>query len=130
MDEAVINDYLTRYDITSISSQMIQDEINYWSVLLCYEDKKGKSNSGKISINSEEELSDEENIIYSKLKDWRLEKSKIIQQPSYVIFHNSHLMSIAKLKPVNLEDLQHVNGLGKSKIEKYGIEILEVLENA
>ncbi|HAP96555.1 MAG TPA: hypothetical protein DCP54_12570 [Chryseobacterium sp.] len=50
--------------------------------------------------------------------------------PAYIIFHNTHLMAIAKHKPCTLEDLENVNGIGKSKVEKFGIEILEVLENA
>ena len=70
------------------------------------------------------------NNYYNKLKDWRSEKAKEAQLPAYIIFHNAHLVSIARYKPSNLEDLEQINGLGKSKTEKYGIEIIEVLENA
>jgi superfamily II DNA helicase RecQ len=59
------------------------------------------------------------------LKNWRSEKERESQLPAYIIFHNTHLVSIAKFKPSNLEDLEHVSGIGKSKIEKFGIEILK-----
>ena len=29
-----------------------------------------------------------------------------------------------------MNDLENVNGIGKRKVEKFGIEIIEVLENA
>lgn len=130
MDEAVVNDFLSRYDIINMNSKLVQDEINYWSVLIYYQEKSKQSGSSKMDVSSEEDLSDEEKTIYNKLKDWRYEKSKELHQPPYVIFHNTHLMSIAKFKPYNLQDLEQINGLGESKIKRYGIEIIEVLENA
>lgn len=39
-------------------------------------------------------------------------------------------MSIARHKPCTLDDLENVNGIGKRKVEKFDIEIIEVLENA
>ena len=127
-DQALINDFLAQHEIVHTNSKLIEDEINYCSVLTSY--KKGKEISGKAVPITEEELSQEEIIIYNKLKDWRSEKARESQLPSYIIFHNAHLMSIAKYKPNNLDDLEQINGLGKSKVEKYGIEIIEVLQNA
>jgi len=129
-DETLVNNFLSRYDVVDMNSKLVQDEINYWSVLIYYQEKFKQSGSSKMNISSEEELSDEEKIIYNKLKDWRYEKSKELNQPPYIIFHNTHLMSIAKFKPCNLQDLEQINGLGESKIKSYGIEIIEVLENA
>ncbi|WP_312825504.1 HRDC domain-containing protein [Epilithonimonas sp.] len=130
MDEAVVNDFLSRFEIVNMNSKLVQDEINYWSVLIYYQEKSKQSGSSKMNISSEEDLSDEEKIIYNKLKDWRYEKSKELNHPPYIIFHNTHLMSIAKFKPCNLQDLEQISGLGESKIKRYGIEIIEVLENA
>ncbi len=129
-DQALINDFLTQYDVINTNSNFIEDENNYWSVLISYQEKKVKESSNKINRVSEEELSQEEMIIYKKLKDWRSEKAREAQLPPYIIFYNSHLMSIAIHKPSNLEDLENISGLGKSKIEKFGIEIIKVLENA
>lgn len=39
-------------------------------------------------------------------------------------------MSIARHKPCTLNDLENVNGIEKRNVEKFGIGILEVLENA
>ena len=79
-------------------------------------------------MNSESELSEEEKIIYNKLIDWRADEAREAQLPAYIIFHNSHLMSIARHKPCTLDDLENVTGIGKRKVEKFGIEIIEVLK--
>lgn len=129
-DETLVNNFLSRYDVVNMNSKLVQDEINYWSVLVYYQEKSKQTNSNKVSVSSEEELSEDEKIIYNKLKDWRFEKSKELDQPPYIIFHNTHLMSIAKFKPYNLRDLEQISGLGESKIKRYGTEIIEVLANA
>lgn len=130
MDEAILNDYLERYDIVDLNTQLVQGDINFWSVFINYEEKQIKPTSSKTNVNPDEQLSDEETIIYDKLKNWRAEKAKESQLPPYIIFHNAHLVAIAKHKPSNFEDLENIKGLGKAKIEKYGVEIIEVLENA
>ncbi len=130
MDEAVVNDYFDRYDIINVSTNLINDDINFWSVLLHYQEKAGNSKPAKIKIKSESELSEEEMVIYNKLKKWRSEKSDALKIPSYIIFHNTHLMSIARYKPSNIEDMEYISGLGKLKIEKFGSDIIEILGDA
>ena len=129
-DEAIVNDYLSRFEIVNMNAKLVADEIIYWSVLIYYNNKKNTVISSKTTVNSESELSEEEKIIYNKLKDWRADKAREAQLPAYIIFHNTHLMSIARHKPCTLNDLGNVTGIGKRKVEKFGIEILEVLENA
>ena len=129
-DQNSINDFLAEYEVLHTNSQFIENNISYWSVLITYQEKRVKSKITKSDAPAETELSDEEEIIFGKLKNWRSEKAKQTQLPAYVIFHNSHLVSIAKHKPNNIEDLENVTGIGKLKTEKYGAEIIGVLENA
>lgn len=129
-DEAIVNDYLSRFEIVNMNAKLVADEITYWSVLIYYNNKKNTVISSKNTVNSESELSEEEKIIYNKLKDWSADKAREAQLPAYIIFHNTHLMSIARHKPCTLDDLENVNGIEKRKVEKFGIEIIEVLENA
>lgn len=129
-DEAIVNDYLSRFEIVNMNAKLVADEITYWSVLIYYNNKKNTVISSKNTVNSESELSEEEKIIYNKLKDWRADKAREAQLPAYIIFHNTHLMSIARHKPCTLDDLENVNGIEKRKVEKFDIEIIEVLENA
>ena len=47
--------------------------------------------------------------------------------PPYVIFHDSTLRLIAASLPSTPGELRQVSGVGDTKLEKYGQQILEVL---
>ena len=85
-DEAIVNDYLSRFEIVNMNAKLVADEITYWSVLIYYNDKKNIANSSKTTVTSESELSEEEKIIYNKLKDWRADRAREAQLPAYIIF--------------------------------------------
>jgi DNA helicase-2/ATP-dependent DNA helicase PcrA len=68
--------------------------------------------------------------LYSALKRWRLERATADDLPAYVVFHNSTLAEIAGRRPRDLSELSAVPGVGPSKLERYGPEVLAVLEAA
>ena len=47
--------------------------------------------------------------------------------PPYVIFHDATLRQIAAAPPTTLAGLAQVNGVGETKLARYGQQILEVL---
>jgi DNA helicase-2/ATP-dependent DNA helicase PcrA len=61
------------------------------------------------------------------LKAWRLERSRADEVPAYVVFHDSTLASIAEQRPASLAELGRVAGVGPTKLERYGQEVLAVL---
>ena len=61
------------------------------------------------------------------LVDWRREKYQKDNVPAYIILHQKTLLAIADLAPTTREELLCVKGFGKSKCDKYGDEILEVV---
>jgi ATP-dependent DNA helicase RecQ len=61
------------------------------------------------------------------LRRWRLETARAAGVPAYVVFHDSTLAAIAAARPRSLTELIRVNGVGESKLRKYGEELLEVL---
>ena len=50
--------------------------------------------------------------------------------PAYVIFHDSTLREIAAARPTSLAELAQVNGVGRTKLERYGDAMLAVVESA
>jgi ribonuclease D len=46
---------------------------------------------------------------------------------AYRICHNSHLVAIAKANPQTLEALENISVFGKARTEKYGDDILSLL---
>jgi superfamily II DNA helicase RecQ len=67
---------------------------------------------------------------FGTLKQWRLERAQADEVPAYVIFHNSTLEAIAERGPRTLAELALVPGVGPTKVERYGADVLAVLERA
>jgi len=75
---------------------------------------------------SEEELPP----TFRTLKQWRLERAKADEVPAYVVFHNSTLEQIAERGPRTLSELAAVPGVGPTKLDRYGEEVLAALAAA
>jgi DNA helicase II / ATP-dependent DNA helicase PcrA len=65
-----------------------------------------------------------------RLRAWRLERSKADGVPPYVVFHDSVLHQIAELRPGSLGELSQIAGVGPTKLERYGDELLAALAAA
>lgn len=134
-DQHMIDDFLNKHDIIKVETAFVHDE-NFWSVVLYFNEYKNTTtknvvrDSKVVKYSAEDEiLNDDEIKILDALKLWRSEKAKEQNLPSYFIATNKELVSVAKYKPVKIEELLDIKGFGKHKIENYGEEILEILEN-
>ena len=75
----------------------------------------------------ENDLTTEEQANFEKLRQQRALWAKERGVPSFVIFHDASLMDIARRNPKNLNQLLEVNGIGKTKLELYGAQIIALL---
>jgi len=57
----------------------------------------------------------------------RLETSRKEDIPAYCVFNNSEMEDLIEKYPITLEKMYEVKGFGKTKIEKYGEEILGIM---
>ena len=64
--------------------------------------------------------------ILSELKQWRTAKASKDAVPPYVVFSDKTLVEIARARPQSPEDLLEVSGVGPSKLEKYGGDVLRI----
>jgi len=63
--------------------------------------------------------------LFENLKNWRLNESEALNWPPYLIFDDKTLNNIVDIVPYKINLLWLVQGLGVSKIEKYGQKIVE-----
>jgi superfamily II DNA helicase RecQ len=68
--------------------------------------------------------------VYAALKQWRLRRATEDELPAYVVFHNTTLAEIAGRRPRDLTELGAVPGVGPTKLDRYGEEVLAVLSAA
>ena len=81
-----------------------------------------KENEVKIS------KSNNDDKLYEKLKEYRLNKSREENVKAYRIFNNSEMERIIEMKPQTIEEFKNVQGFGKIKCEKYGYDIINIIK--
>jgi ribonuclease D len=75
-------------------------------------------------------LTPEQKKTVAALKKWRLERAFAQRVPAYMICPDRTLECLARERPETLEQLREVYGLGESKIERFGRELLTALRDA
>ncbi len=73
------------------------------------------------------ELPPEAEAVFQRLRSWRTAVAKELGMPPYVIFKDATLREIAAAPPATLADLAMVNGVGETKLARYGQQILDLL---
>jgi DNA helicase-2/ATP-dependent DNA helicase PcrA len=64
--------------------------------------------------------------LLTELKKWRLERARTDEVPAYVVLHDSTLEEIAERRPHDEQDLIAISGMGPTKCERYGPELLKI----
>jgi ATP-dependent DNA helicase RecQ len=73
------------------------------------------------------ELTPEAEQVFERLRAWRTGVAKELGMPPYVIFHDATLRQIAAAQPATLASLASINGVGETKLARYGQPILDLL---
>jgi DNA helicase-2/ATP-dependent DNA helicase PcrA len=69
-----------------------------------------------------------ESPLWDALKEWRTGIARRDKVPPYVVMSDAHLKGIADRKPATLRELAGCAGIGPLKLERYGEDILSVIE--
>ncbi len=68
--------------------------------------------------------------VFEALRAWRTEQARGEKMPPYVVMSDAHLRGIAEQAPSSLVALARCAGIGPVKLERYGDDILRVLDQA
>jgi len=69
------------------------------------------------------------NDFEKKLKDYRKKKANEMNVKVYQIFPNKTITSLLSTPIKDINDFHKINGFGKTRIEKYGDDILKIINN-
>lgn len=72
--------------------------------------------------------SDTDDALFAALRDWRAQVARDHSVPAYLVFHDRHLQMIAGRKPGNLRELAACPGVGPAKLERYGDDLLDLVD--
>ncbi|MEV4148142.1 ATP-dependent DNA helicase UvrD2 [Amycolatopsis sp. NPDC049691] len=68
--------------------------------------------------------------LLERLKSWRGDRARELKVPAFVVFTDATLMAIAEQRPTDEAALVSISGIGATKLERFGAEILGVVRGA
>ncbi|WP_094228866.1 HRDC domain-containing protein [Methanolobus psychrotolerans] len=132
--DAAMCNFLADKDILRWESNFFERKNEYfWTVLVEYTQlvPSEGGNARKQQENKDEGykkiLSENDWPLFKVLREWRAERSKEEGVPPYIICNNMQLAKVAVTRPLSLNALQAIEGIGKGKTEKYGRDILGII---
>ena len=82
--------------------------------------------SGKKKVEIKDDVMDK-SPLYAQLRAWRLQKADELNTVLYTIIPNKPLKLIAQEKPVTMQALKEIEGMGPKRLRAYGAEILDIV---
>ena len=76
------------------------------------------------------EISAEEEPLWDALRRCRTELADEAGVPPYLVFHDSTLKELVRIRPKTLHAMLSVHGVGEAKLERYGNAFLDVIAGA
>ncbi|MEA2069109.1 MAG: HRDC domain-containing protein [Verrucomicrobiota bacterium] len=132
-DEAVaeLNGFLSSHRILRVREELVSKGNDLYLVFIVeYLDGPfGEKTAKPPKVDYREELSEGEFAVFSALRDWRKAHSETEGVPVYTIFTNAQLAEIVQKKVGTIAELGKVDGVGKSRIEKYGETLLKICKD-
>jgi ATP-dependent DNA helicase RecQ len=91
-------------------------------------DQAGRSALNTIKKKERIALGAEAEGLYEALRAERTRLAREQGVPAYVIFHDATLAAIATARPQSLAELGDIPGMGRTKVERYGEVVLQVIQ--
>lgn len=133
-----LNKFLRSHRVLCIDRELTRrDSSPAWAVCVEYLEGVGPSPSTGGPRRSEERKVDYKEMlsaadfgIFSSLRELRKSLAEAEGVPVYAVFTNDQLAKLAQTRPASKAALEKVEGVGVSKIEKYGERMLAVIAAA
>ena len=121
-------------ELTATGVAMLKGQVDPADIVLCRQPKasarsKSRGGRGDAAMGRVERESWEgvDRDLFDALRALRLEIARGRGVPPYVVFHDSTLREMARLKPGSLSALLHVPGVGARKAEDFGQQFLDAI---
>ena len=135
-NDSGLSNFISDKEIIRWESQFFEHKNeHYWTIIIDYISTVSsiEKNQGKGEFKKDETykkiLSENDWPLFNRLREWRAERGKKDGVPPYIIFNNIQLAHIAVTRPASLNSLQQVDGVGNAKREKYGSEIIQIINS-
>jgi len=131
--EEELNGFLASHKILSIDRQLVDQGVNsFWAICVDYlastrQETGQNPNLSRSRVDYKTILPPEEFEVFSRLRQVRKEMAQIEAVPVYALFTNEQLAQMVQRRCRSRSDLEQIEGIGESKIEKYADRLLPEL---
>lgn len=127
--QAEMNRFLAGQKVLEIEQQFYQNEKGAcWSFCVRYlTSNTGIFSGQKHKVDYKELLKENEFVLFSKLRACRKIIAATDAVPAYAVFTDEELAGICRLPEITISKLISVKGIGDKKVEKYGSQLLDLL---
>jgi ATP-dependent DNA helicase RecQ len=127
-DDKPLQEFIADKEVIDFSEHFFfHEKTPYLTILLSYRSLNYDEKKRDRSQDPRKELDDREKQAYDALRNWRAARARQEGIPPYMIANNKQLAKMIKLRSTNKATLARVEGIGESKIAKYGDEILHTI---
>lgn len=134
--DSELNDFLSKHKLISLEKRWVQsDEHIGWCFCVEYSLPRQHAEGPRREVpgnrpDMRTRLSPDDFRIYCRLKEWRLALSTKQVVAPYLVFTNEQLAQAIEMRATSREDLARIAGVGDSRIENYGDQLLGELADA
>jgi ATP-dependent DNA helicase RecQ len=136
IDQLVARAFLRQTDdafpvlqLTPAGLALLRDPAAAPDLVLARQRKPEKGKPEKRSRVETESWEGVDRDLFERLRALRLRLARERGVPPYVIFHDTTLRELARVKPSSVDDLMHVYGVGARKAQDLGDAVLQVIAN-
>jgi len=128
-----LNTFLASHRVVHVQHQIVSKGAGSGMLVFVVEYLERSTNppqqKSEIRVDYREELSPAEFEVFSKLRDFRRRIAEEEAVPVYNIFTNAQLAEVVRRKITTASGLRDIEGVGKSRVEKYGERLLAELQS-
>jgi superfamily II DNA helicase RecQ len=131
--EQHLNAFLTQNKVIQVDRQFVaQGELSYWSMCVSYQpgitvSQTSTAATKKPRIDYKEVLTEAQFSHYAALRELRKQMAEQDGVPVFAVFTNEQLAKIVQQKVQNAMQLKAIEGIGESKLNRYGNAFLQLL---
>lgn len=123
------NDEYMLVKLTEKSDSLLEGEVQISMKMAKEQEKPEKTTVKKKKRTAGVLLSNEQEVLFEKLRQLRMEIAKEEKVPPYIVFSDKTLVHMCQVRPENKAQMLKVSGVGEFKYQKYGERFLEVILN-
>jgi superfamily II DNA helicase RecQ len=134
-EQNALNTYCAGRRVVTVEKHFVADgSSSYWAICVTSQDgaeaPKLAVEIRRDRIDYRQVLSEPDFAVFANLRTLRKTLSDREGVPAYALFTNEQLAELVKRRVTSVGDMACIDGIGKSRVEKYGEAFAEVLRHS